>query len=148
MDIRKLPDRLFLDLAIGLDSFEDICDNYNIPESELPSLDEDPLFRRRVRLAKQAVHDDGVAFKARCRTIVADAIATVESIIEDPEAPASVRLEAFKTLVKFGELEPKQDVKSVASMSPGLSLTIIAPNSEVKTAYTPSSALLTHQEAE
>lgn len=124
-----LPEQFYLDLAVGLLSFEEICDNYELPEEDLDDMVESPIYQRRLRLAIQAVEDDGRAFKARCRTLVTDNLHRVTQIMADPEAPASTRLEAFKTLVKFGELEPVKQEQAQAS-GPSLSLTIVAPGGE------------------
>lgn len=122
-----LPEQFYVDLAVGLQPFEDICDNYEIPEKDIANLVSDAHYQRRFRLACQAVEDDGRAFRARCRTLATKHLLSLENLIIDPETSASVRLETFKTLAKFGELEPAKP-EQAGAVGPSLSLTIVAPD--------------------
>ena len=127
--IKQLPDRFFIDLAIGASPFEDICKLYKIkPETIEPHWD-DPFFQHRLALAEQAVADDGSAFRARCRTVVHDSIPRIQQIINDPDVPAQTQLTAFQTLVKYSGMEPTPAQKQIGT-GPSLSLTIIGPGGE------------------
>lgn len=136
ISIDSLPEEFFIDLAVGVNSFLDICDNYNIDQTTAEALKQDPKFERRFRIANQAVEDDGSAFRARCRTVVANNIDTVVNMMKDPDVAASVQLDAFKTLVKYGGLEPVNTQQTVSS-GPGLVLNIIAPDGSQAVLGTP-----------
>lgn len=122
-----LPERFFIDCAIGVRPFDEICLIHSLDPQDLDP--EDSEFKRRLKQASQAVEDEGAAFRARCRLIVNDSIPIVERILQNVETPPSVRMDAFKTLAKYGELEPSKD-KEAGYSGPHLSLTIIAPNGE------------------
>ena len=126
-----LPDRFYIDLAIGAAPFDDICRTYGLDPEDVGALDADAQFTMRLLQAKQSVEDDGSAFKARCRSMVHETIQHVGRIVSDVEAPARDRIEAFKTLAKLGALEPKED--QTRTTGPALSLTIIAPGGEAHT---------------
>ena len=122
----QLPEPFYLALAIGTQSFEDVCLSFELDPDQIRALDDDPLFVSRMAQARAAVEDDGRAFRARCRTIVQATIPRLGEIIRDPDVPASTQVEAFKALVKFGGLEPKDVVQ--AGTGATLNFTIIAPD--------------------
>lgn len=123
----RLPDRLYLDLAIGTATFADICGTYGLDPDQVREHQDDPQFQQRLLQAKQSVEDDGRAFRARCRRVVHDTIPRMQMIINDPEVPASTCVDAFKTLAKLGNLEP-QPAQQAGSNGNHLTLTIIAPS--------------------
>ncbi len=104
----QFPDQFYIDLAVGVRSFEDICQAYGLRPEEVEHVENDTDFQQRFKLAQQAVDDDGRAFAARCRTVVTRSIPHMEQLMRDPETPASTQLETFKALVKYGKLEPEK----------------------------------------
>lgn len=131
--VEDIPDRFFIDIAVGVNTFEELCAVHGLDPTVVEPLETHPLFEHRLALAKQAVEDDGRAFRARCRTIVNDAVPHMAQLMKDPETPPSTQLEAFKTLVKYGQLEP-ETTKHDGDGLPRLSLTIIAPDGTQLTA--------------
>lgn len=125
--IEDLPEEFFIDLAVGTNSFLEICDNYDIDEPTANYLESQPLFQRRLRIAQQVVEDDGTAFRSRCRVAVANSVHHVVHMMQDTDVPASTQLDAFKTLVKYGGLEPQKE-ESAAANGPSLVLNIVAPD--------------------
>ena len=128
MDIEKIPERFYIDLAVGVQSFADVCTLHNLDPDVVEACEDDPIFKQRVGLAEQAVNDDGRAFKARCRSIVNRSVTRMETLMLDPEIPASTRLDAFKTLAKYGELEPDKQDKQQAQTGPQLVFNIYGPD--------------------
>ena len=122
------PDRFFVEVAVGVQSFDDLCEIYGLSPELVEDLEDDPLFIKRLKTAQQVVEDDGSAFQARCRTVANDTIPVVEEILRDPETPPGARLDAFKTMARLGRLEPHPSEKNQAPTGPVLSLTIIAPD--------------------
>jgi len=128
LTIPAFPERLYIDLAIGTNPFEDTCWANGVDPDRVRPWEDVPEFQHRLLAAKQAVEDDGRAFRARCRTIVHDNVGQMETIIQDRDVTAGHRIDAFKTLAKLGELEPREEQNRGAGG--GLSLTIIAPGGE------------------
>jgi hypothetical protein len=130
---------LFIDLAIGVSSFDDCCWANGLDPAAVRPWEGDPEFEHRMSIARRAVDDDGRAFRARCRTVVQDNVLEMEGIIKDKDVTAGHRIDAFKTLAKLGNLEPQE--AAGAGSGVGLSLTIIAPGGETvvinKTAQAP-----------
>ncbi|MBT7538615.1 MAG: hypothetical protein HN683_04705 [Gammaproteobacteria bacterium] len=130
LSIESLPEEFFIDLAVGVNSYVDICDNYDIDEATAQALETDPLFTRRMRIAQQVVDDDGTAFRSRCRSAVTNSVHNVVHMMADADVPASTQLDAFKTLVKYGGLEPPKTDETGAA-GPQLVLNIVAPDGAV-----------------
>jgi hypothetical protein len=124
--VSDIPDRFFIDIAVGVHAFEDLCSAHNLTPEAVTALSGDPRFQQRATLAKQAVEDDGRAFRARCRTIVNDSVLHMVQLMKDPETPPSTQLETFKTLVKYGNLEP--ETNKAADSGPQLTFNIISPD--------------------
>jgi hypothetical protein len=136
--IESIPEEFFIDLAVGVGTYLDICDNYNIDETAASQLENDPLFQRRLRIAQQSVEDDGSAFRARCRVAVSESVDAVLHMIKDPDVPSSTQLDAFKTLARFGGLEPAK-VEAGNAGGPALVLNIVAPDGSNATLSTVNS---------
>ena len=128
-----LPEEFFVAVAVGIQPYADVCAVYGVPPEDQDSLQNDPAFKRRLLTAEAAVEDSGEAFSARCRFLANDAVSSIIDLIKNPESPASVQLEAFRSLVRFGKLEPKVDALPVGSTGPQLVLTIVAPNGTTNT---------------
>ena len=131
---KDLPDNFYLAAAVGIQSFEDILRMYDIPEEDAGELTAHPVFQQRLLLSRDAVETDGTAFFARCRLLAGQTMPAMINLIQDPATPATVQLEAWKTLVKYGRLEPQPKEQAAGPTGPQLTLTIIAPNGE--TAFT------------
>ena len=127
LSVQDFPDEFFIDVAVGVSPFAVIAESYGFSSTEAEALASDPDFKRRLNLATKVVEDDGSAFKARCRKIVSDRLAGISSLMGDPDTPATVQLDAFKTLVKFGELEPVRG-QAEGGSAPVLSLVFVAPD--------------------
>lgn len=128
-----LPEPFFIAVAVGIQPYADVCQMYGVPEEDRDALQAEPEFKKRLLIAEAAVEDSGAAFSARCRFLANDAVSSIIDLIRNPESPASVQLEAFRSLVRFGKLEPKVDALPVGSTGPQLVLTIVAPNGTTNT---------------
>jgi hypothetical protein len=128
MNAKQLPDRFYVDLAIGAAPFVDICRTYGLDPDQVSRMNADASFSQRLLQAKQSVEDDGRAFKARCRSVVHATIPRLRQLIENPDTPAAAAISAFNSLVKFSGLEPREDAPVVGGAQ--LSLTIIAPGGQ------------------
>lgn len=128
--VEELPEEFFIDLAVGTNSFVEICDNYGIDAATADTLEADPVFTRRLRIATQVVEDDGRAFRSRCRVAVTNSVHHIVHMMQDSDVPASTQLDAFKTLVKYGDLEPATKGEGVGG--PSLVLQIVGPGGEMQ----------------
>lgn len=104
--------RLVLDLAVGVDSLEDILIRYDLSEREFELLNQVQAFRRELALTIRDVRENGVPFTSKARVQAESYLEVVDNMVLDSETPASVRLDAIKSIVKWGKLEPKDDKAS------------------------------------
>jgi hypothetical protein len=132
IDPKALPDNFYLAAAVGVRPYDDLLTMFEIDQEDAEALQSHPVFQQRLLLAKDAVETDGTAFFARCRILAGQTMPAMINLINDTGTPASVQLEAWKSLVKYGRLEPPPPNQQVSSSSgPSLTLTIIAPNGEL-----------------
>lgn len=145
MDIEQIPERFYIDLAVGVLPFADVCMLHNLDPADVEAHENDPIFKQRVGLAEQSVNDDGRAFKARCRSIVNRSVSKMEVLMSDPETPASTRLDAFKTLAKYGELEPEKRDQNQGPSGPQLVFNIYGPDGTPMIEQTVQGAVVSEQ---
>ena len=123
-----LPDTFFIVMAIGVKPMQEVMTLYELTPSDIANLETDPVFHQRLALARDAVETDGSAFFARCRLLAGETLGNVINLIRDPGTPAATQLEAWKTLVKYGRLEPTPAATGAAG--PSLTFTIITPQGD------------------
>lgn len=130
IDPTTLPDNFYLATAVGVRPFDEILTMFEIAPEDGEALQEHPIFQQRLLLARDAVETDGTAFFARCRILAGQTMPAMLNLINDSGTPASVQLDAWKTLVKYGRLEPLPPTQQ-ATVGPQLTLTIVAPGGEM-----------------
>lgn len=109
--------RLILDLAIGIDSTEDILSRYGLSRKEFDSLLNSPSFKRELSATIKETRERGVTFTAKARVQAESYLEILDDLIYDVSVPHGVRLDAIKSTVKWAGLEPdnaKED-KSVGT---------------------------------
>lgn len=135
---KNIPDQFYIDLAVGVSTFQEVCLMHGLDPDEVDALEDDPEFKQRAALAHQAVEEDGSAFSARMRTIASNTVQYVERMIKDPDVPASTRLEAYRLAARLGKLEPEKAAATQTPTGPQLTLTIIAPDGTRRDAFNPA----------
>ncbi len=104
----KWDPRLILDLAIGIDGLEDILLRYDLSEDEFNILSGTQSFRRELALTIRDVRENGVPFAQKAKVQAESYLMVLDELIHSPTTPANVRLEAIRSTVKWGKLEPKE----------------------------------------
>ena len=105
-----------LDVALGLDSTEDILRKYNVSPQQYEQWSKHPLFQRAVVEYQQQARDSGVSFKLRARIQAEDLLNVSYKLIYNPDVPAAVRADLIKWTAKMGDLEPSSKEGSNAEM--------------------------------
>jgi hypothetical protein len=111
-DIYPWPARLTFDLAVGDVEEEDICDLYKITPLELHKLYEYAPFRMEVANHRRAIQREGVTFRMKARLQGEIYLENLHDIISSDSCPASVKLAAIQSVVKWGGLEPVNNTPS------------------------------------
>lgn len=99
--------RLLMDLALMVDSEEDILARYDLTSERLNKLLSNTVFRRELILLRRDVASNGATFRAKARVQAESYLPELDSLVTDIDVPASVRLDAIKQVVKWADLEPK-----------------------------------------
>ncbi len=99
------PARLPFDVAMG-ESNEKLCELYDITMEVLNGYFLCQPFRREVSLHAKEIQEHGITFKAKARLQAEEYLLDLDAIVHAPDIPPSVRLEAIKSVVRWGGLEP------------------------------------------
>jgi len=105
----KWDPRFVLDLALGLDELDTILTRYGLTEQEFELLSTIPAFRRELALTIRDARENGVTFAGKARTQAEGYLEVLDALVYDSGTPASTRLEAIRSTVKWAKLEPRDD---------------------------------------
>jgi len=101
----KWDPRFIMDLALGLDELDTILTRYGLTEQEFDTLSKVPAFRRELALTIRDARENGVTFAGKARTQAEGYLEVLDALVYDPGVPASTRLEAIRSTVKWARLE-------------------------------------------
>lgn len=115
--------RLVLDLALGIEALEDILPRYALTLEEYGALVDSPLFRRELALAERDLRENGLPFRAKARIQAEAYLEVLDELVYDASTPSTTRLEAIRSVVKWGNLEPKEE-KEEGANAPAVNIQI------------------------
>lgn len=123
--ILDVPPELILELAVGVDTFDNICRKFEYNTSQIEQLRNDAGLKARVTKTEAELQKDGFTHKYRAAYGADTILRILITRGMDPSTPLSVALDIYKELVKTGDLVPKQAM--VQQASNGFSITINLP---------------------
>ena len=97
--------RMILDLAIAVDDITVILPRYGLSEAEFNLLSETPVFRRELAMAMREARENGLPFANKAKFQAESYLEVLDELVYSAETPASVRLEAIRSTVKWARLE-------------------------------------------
>jgi len=97
--------RLPFDIALG-EEIQVLCDRYLMTEEELDALKYLPSFRHEVAKQEKDIRENGVTFKAKARVQAELYLETLDELVNNHSVSPATRLDAIKSVVKWGGLEP------------------------------------------
>ena len=97
--------RMILDLAIAVDDITVILPRYGLTEAEFNLLSETPVFRRELAMAMREARENGLPFANKAKYQAESYLEVLDELVYSAETPASVRLEAIRSTVKWARLE-------------------------------------------
>ena len=107
-DLVPWDTRLCFDVALGIDSLEDILTRYAIEPAAFAQWSAHPLFSRTVAEFQKHIRENGLSFRAKARMQAEDLLGVAYGLVQDTKTPAPVRADLIKWIAKMGELEPAQ----------------------------------------
>lgn len=123
--ILDVPPELVLELAVGVDTFDNICRKHGYDTSQIEHLRNDNSLKTRVAKAETELQKDGFTHKLRAGYGADQILRILIARGMDPSTPLSVALDIYKELVKTGDLVPKQNLTQQTTN--GFSITINIP---------------------
>tara|TARA_Y100001973_G_C5056200_1_gene260311 strand:+ start:117 stop:608 length:492 start_codon:yes stop_codon:yes gene_type:complete len=110
----KWSDRLAFDVALLLEgsgeSLDEVKDRHGIHADDLVKFNKDKVFLKKVESYRSDIREKGMTFKVKARAQAEELLTTSWTLIHSPDVAASVKADLIKSTVRWGGLEPKNDV--------------------------------------
>jgi len=123
----KWSDRLAFDMALMLEgsgeTLDEVKDRHHITAEQLLVFNKDPVFLKKVESYREEVREKGMTFKLKARAQAEELLTTSWTLIHSPDVSAAVKADLIKSTVKWGGLEPKNEV-SAEGANGGVRITI------------------------
>ena len=100
--------RLVLDLALSIESTEQILERYAVSEQEYDAFLKMPAFRRDLALTMKEVRENGLSFKHKARVQAESYLEVLDQLVYSENTPSGVRLDGIKQAVLWSDLAPKE----------------------------------------
>lgn len=127
----NLPARLdngsgmILDIALAMEAPDGDLDKtlkaYSLTEEMLVRLRLDPAFEKQLESWRTEVRDNGLSFKLKSRAYAEEMLPEVRKIAGDEDLSPNSRLDAIRTLAKWGGLEK---VEKEGGVTPAFTMTV------------------------
>lgn len=121
----KWDPRLLLDLVIAVDTLEEILDRYSMTRDEYDQLSTNIVFRRELATTMRDIRENGASFRAKARIQAESYLPVVDDMIWDRDIAPGTRLDAVKSIVRWGDLEPKEKREQVQQVQPQINVQIL-----------------------
>ena len=123
----KWSDRLAFDMALLLEgsgeTLDEVKNRHGISASDIIVFNKDTVFLKKVESYRDEVREKGMTFKLKARAQAEELLTTSWTLIHSPDVSPAVKADLIKSTVKWGGLEPKNDVSTEGS-SGGVKITI------------------------
>lgn len=123
----RWSDRLAFDIALLLEgsgeTINEVTSRNNISVNDLLTYRQDASFLKKVEHYRGEIRDKGVTFRLKARAQAEELLTTSWLLIHDPSVSPAVKADLIKSTVKWGGLEPKNDVDT-SSGGGGVRITI------------------------
>lgn len=121
----KWDPRLLLDLVIAVDTLEVILDRYGLSREEYNILSSNLVFRRELAATMRDIRENGASFRAKARIQAESYLPVVDEMVWDIDIAPSTKLDAIKSIVRWGDLEPKDKKEQVQQTAPQINVQIL-----------------------
>ena len=117
------PAKLPFDLALGLESQDDLCLKHSVDPLDFDRWTYSEAFRRAVAVATREIKEQGITFKRLCSSIAEDFLPELDNALHSAHIAFGTKLDAFKTITKLAGLEVQSD-KDKTGGSPQVNIQI------------------------
>lgn len=125
-------DRLAFDVALTLEGsgepLPSVMAQHGLKADDIMRFNKDKIFLKRVEAYRDEIREKGLTFKMKARAQAEELLKTSWVLIHDPGVSPAVKADLIKSTVKWGGLEPKNEVNAEVGGG-GVSITINLGNS-------------------
>lgn len=113
--------------AVGANlDINEVLKSEGIQLTEYQDIEKNPTYQGYLSKYKQELVESGFSFEAKCKLLAEDMLPGFYHLGRDPDTPAPVRAKVMEQMVKWANLEPKNDVS--LGGSGGFSINIVLPS--------------------
>lgn len=102
------PPLLPIELALRLDTPQNICAAYKISREEFTAIAQHPVFVKAYKEATEALKTEGMSFKLKARMQAEDYLATAFAMIKNANTSDAVRADLIKSTVRWAGYDAKE----------------------------------------
>jgi hypothetical protein len=117
-----VPPKLLLELAVGIDTSDELCSRYNITRAQYDAIVSNPGIQSRISRTAAELKKDGITVQMRGTHATEDLIGRIWQKARNPDTPLLQMIEAAKFLSKLGGVDEPAQVKQ--AQGSGFSITI------------------------
>ena len=116
MKLSPISDRAIYDIALGIESLEDIASREGLTTSEMRELLADPKIRLTLDGLRKELEERGVTFSAKCRVLADELLLEVYESARDPTERLDRKTALLEKLVDWANLKPRTDEQQGPSL--------------------------------
>lgn len=96
----------YTDIAFGFEQPEKVLRRYGFSQDDIQFLLASPAFQQQVDKCRSELTSSGMMFRAKNAMIADSLMQAIYQQASHPNTPLAMKLEAYRTFAKFGNLEP------------------------------------------
>jgi len=111
---------LVFDVALGLEDEDTLFARHSLTKQDWENINTHPMFLRQVAEQARDMGESGLSFKAKAKIQAEMYLTDIDRMVSSPATDQKVRLEAIRSMVKWGGLEPipnKEDGAGVTQVN-------------------------------
>lgn len=126
--VNLYPPMLLMDLAMGIDDSDTICERHDLTPEELGHLFTLLPFKRELSAMVRDLRTENKIFQARAGVVAMNALARVNEVIDDVETPAKDVIAGAKLVIEAANLMPKAEKSGDSGPTQAVQININIPN--------------------
>ena len=103
------PQGLVVDLALGIDSLEDVLLRFNVEPAHWLALQDNRAFRIDLARTRKEISESGLSFKRKAATQAEMYLSKMDALMDDDDVSPATKHTIFRSMTALGELEPKKE---------------------------------------
>src|SRR5690349_9975776 len=101
------PPLLPIELALRLDTPQNICEAYNLSKEDFLAISKHPVFIKAYQEAVESLKTEGMSFKMKAKMQAEDYLTTAFAMIKNANTSDAVRADLIKSTVRWAGFDAK-----------------------------------------